>query len=342
LAIYGWRNETLEEYEACLHDQLHAFGGGLGPNLLLDDGGDLTELVHRDYPELFEGADPIRGVSEETTAGVHRLRKLAVDGRLRCPAISVNDAVTKSKFDNTYGVRESLIDGIKRATDVMIAGKLAVVCGFGHVGKGSCQGLRGMGARVVVVEIDPVCALQAAMEGYEVRPLHEMAPLGDIFVTATGTPRVIRGEHLERMKDEAIVCNIGAFDTEIDMEWLRSETSITMEPIKPGVDHFVFADGHRIIVPSGGRIVNLGCATGHPSFVMSCSFSNQVLAQILLWTEPDHFDVGLHVLPRHLDEKVARLHLAQLGARLDTLSPEQADFMGVPVEGPYKPRDYRY
>ena len=340
-AVFAWRGETPEEYDWCLRQQLQAFSGGLGPNMLLDDGGDLTLLVHEEYPHLFEGDDPIRGLSEETTAGVSRLRRLHEDGALRVPAVSVNDSVTKSKFDNFYGIRESLLDGLKRATDIMVAGKVVVVVGFGHVGKGAAQGMRGMGARVLISEVDPICALQAAMEGYEVVTLEDAAPRGDIFVTATGVPRVIRGEHLTRMKDHAICVNIGAFDHEIDVAWLLTQPNIRLETIKSDVDAFVFPDGHRIIVPCRGRIVNLGCATGHSSFVMSCSFTNQVLAQLELWSRSD-LEVGIHRLPRHLDEKVAALHLPALGARTSALTPEQAEFLMVDPEGPFKTDDYRY
>ncbi len=342
IAVFAWKGETEREYDWCLRRQLTAFAGQKRPNLVMDDGGDLTLLLHQDYPELFGGSEPIRGISEETTAGVYRIANLFAGGNLRCPVISVNDAVTKCKFDNFYGVRESLVDGIKRATDVMIAGKIAVVCGFGQVGRGSAYALRGFGARVMVTEIDPICALQAGMEGFEVTTLEDAAPVGDIFVTATGVPRVIRGEHMIVMKDGAIVCNIGAFDTEIDMKWLRNGSSATVETLKPFVQAFKFSTGRRIIVPADGRIVNLGCATGHPSFVMSCSFTNQVLAQILLWTASPPYKIGIHRLPQHLDEKVARLHLPKLGLKLSTLTEEQARHLSVPVTGPFKPAHYRY
>ncbi|RMG10631.1 MAG: adenosylhomocysteinase [Deltaproteobacteria bacterium] len=339
--VFAWKGETEEEYWWCIEQQLKAFEGGKGPNLLLDDGGDLTLVAHEKHPELFEGEDGIRGLSEETTTGVHRLYEMAKKGTLKCPAINVNDSVTKSKFDNLYGCRESLVDGIKRATDVMIAGKIAVVAGYGDVGKGCVQSLRQLGARVLVTEIDPICALQAAMEGYPVVTMEEAAPIGDIFVTATGCCGVIRGEHLQAMKNEAIVCNIGHFDSEIDVRWLEENT--TFEEIKPQVDHCIFPDGKRIILLARGRLVNLGCATGHPSFVMSNSFSNQVLAQVSLWTEPERYgEKKVYVLPKDLDEKVARLHLEKLGVKLTKLTPEQAEYLGVPIEGPYKPDYYRY
>ncbi len=338
--VFAWKGETLEEYDWCIEQQLKAFKGGKGPNMILDDGGDLTIAVHQNHPEYFTGSDPIRGLSEETTTGVHRLYEMHKAGKLKVPAINVNDSVTKSKFDNLYGCRESLGDGIKRATDVMFAGKLAVVCGYGDVGKGCAQSLRGLGARVVITEIDPICALQAAMEGYEVKTMEAVAPLGDIFVTATGCKDVIRGEHMQAMKDEAILCNIGHFDSEIQMSWLESHPEIKEENIKPQVDHFVFPGGKRLIVLARGRLVNLGCATGHPSFVMSTSFSNQVLAQIALWTEK--FTVGVHILPKKLDEKVAALHLGKLGVELTKLTKDQAEYMGVPVEGPFKADNYRY
>ncbi|MDC0743751.1 adenosylhomocysteinase [Polyangium mundeleinium] len=338
--VYAWKGETLEEYDWCIEQQLFAFEGGKGPNMILDDGGDLTTMVHEKYPQLFEGADPVRGISEETTTGVNRLYDMHRKGLLRVPSFNVNNSVTKSKFDNLYGCRESLGDGIKRATDVMFAGKVAVVCGYGDVGKGCAQSLRGLGARVIVTEIDPICALQAAMEGYEVRTLDAVAHVGDIFVTATGCKDVVRGEHMLRMKDEAILCNIGHFDSEIQIAWLETNPEIKEENIKPQVDHFVFPDGKRLIVLARGRLVNLGCATGHPSFVMSTSFSNQVLAQIALWTEK--YPLGVHLLPKKLDEKVAALHLAKLGVELTQLTKDQADYIGVPVEGPFKPENYRY
>jgi adenosylhomocysteinase len=338
--VFAWKGETLEEYDWCLEQQLFAFKGGKGPNMILDDGGDLTIAVHKSHPELFTGADPIRGLSEETTTGVHRLYEMFKSGNLKVPAMNVNDSVTKSKFDNLYGCRESLGDGIKRATDVMFAGKVAVVCGYGDVGKGCAQSLRGLGARVIITEIDPICALQAAMEGYEVKTMEALAPVGDIFVTATGCMDVIRGEHMQAMKDEAILCNIGHFDSEIQIAWLEKHPEIKEENIKPQVDHFIFPDGKRLIVLARGRLVNLGCATGHPSFVMSTSFSNQVLAQIALFNEK--FPVGVHILPKKLDEKVARLHLGKLGVELSKLNAEQAAYLGVPVEGPFKAENYRY
>ncbi len=338
--VFAWKGETEEEYDWCLERQLFAFAGGKGPNMILDDGGDLTLWVHKRHPELFSGPDPIRGLSEETTTGVHRLYEMFRRGELKCPAMNVNDSVTKSKFDNTYGCRESLTDGIKRATGVMFAGKVAVVAGFGEVGKGCAQAMRGLGARVIVTEIDPICALQAAMEGYEVTTMDEVAPIGDIFVTATGCCDVIRGEHMLAMKHEAILCNIGHFDSEIDIAWLENHPGVREENIKPQVDHFVFPDGKKLIVLARGRLVNLGCANGHPSFVMSSSFTNQVLAQIALFTQK--IPLGVHLLPKQLDEKVARLHLPKLGVKLDTLSQKQAEYLGIPVEGPYKPDLYRY
>ena len=338
--VFAWKGETLEEYDWCIEQQIKAFKGGKGPNMILDDGGDLTVFAHDKRPDLFSGPDAVRGISEETTTGVHRLYDMFKKGTLKVPAINVNDSVTKSKFDNLYGCRESLGDGIKRATDVMFAGKVAVVCGYGDVGKGCAQSLRGLGARVIITEIDPICALQAAMEGYEVKTLEEVASQADIFVTATGCADVVRAEHMQAMKDEAILCNIGHFDSEIQIAWLEKHPEIREENIKPQVDHFIFPDGKKIIVLARGRLVNLGCATGHPSFVMSTSFSNQVLAQIALWTEK--FSPGVHLLPKKLDEKVARLHLAKLGVKLTTLHVDQAAYLGVPVEGPFKPENYRY
>ncbi|WP_437970842.1 adenosylhomocysteinase [Sorangium sp. So ce260] len=340
IPVFAWKGETLEEYDWCIEQQLYAFKGGKGPNMILDDGGDLTIIAHEKHPELFSGNDPIRGLSEETTTGVHRLYEMHRGGKLKVPAINVNDSVTKSKFDNLYGCRESLGDGIKRATDVMFAGKVAVVCGYGDVGKGCAQSLRGLGARVIITEIDPICALQAAMEGYEVKRLETVAPVGDIFVTATGCEDVVRAEHMLAMKDEAILCNIGHFDSEIQISWLEKNPEIKEENIKPQVDHFIFPDGKRLIVLARGRLVNLGCATGHPSFVMSTSFSNQVLAQIALWTEK--YTVGVHLLPKKLDEKVAALHLPKLGVELTQLTQDQAKYLGVPAEGPFKAENYRY
>ncbi|MEL6182989.1 MAG: adenosylhomocysteinase [Myxococcota bacterium] len=344
IPVFAWKGETEEEYDWCLHQQLKAFEGGKGPNMILDDGGDLTLLAHEKYPELFGGSDPIRGLSEETTTGVHRLYDMEKKGILRCPAINVNDSVTKSKFDNLYGCKESGLDGIRRATDVMVAGKVAVVAGFGDVGKGVADSLRSSGARVLVTEVDPICALQAAMSGYEVTTMDEAAPQGDIFVTATGCDDVIRKEHLQAMRHEAIVSNIGHFDTEIQVKWLNENPEITREEIKPQVDHYAFPDGKKIILLAQGRLVNLGCATGHPSFVMSASFTNQVLAQIELWQNPEKKDYQkkVYILPKRLDEKVAALHLARLGVKLDTLTEKQAEYLGVPVEGPFKPEWYRY
>lgn len=304
--------------------------------MILDDGGDLTQIMHDKYPELL---DEVKGLSEETTTGVHRLYEMMADGSLKVPAFNVNDSVTKSKFDNLYGCRESLVDGIKRATDVMIAGKIAVVLGYGDVGKGCAQSLKGLGASVWVTEIDPICALQAAMEGYRVVNMDDACSQGDIFVTTTGNINVITHEHMKAMKNESIVCNIGHFDSEIDIASLRQ---YQWDNIKPQVDHVIFPDGKRITVLAEGRLVNLGCATGHPSFVMSASFTNQVLAQIELWQHPDKYDNKVYVLPKHLDEKVARLHLDKIGVNLTPLSQEQADYIKVPVDGPYKPDYYRY
>jgi adenosylhomocysteinase len=340
IPVFAWKGETEEEYDWCIEQQIKAFKDGLGPNMILDDGGDLTIYVHQKRPDLFGGKDPIRGLSEETTTGVHRLYEMHKKGELKVPAFNVNDSVTKSKFDNLYGCRESLGDGIKRATDVMFAGKIAVVCGYGDVGKGCAQSLRGLGARVLITEIDPICALQASMEGYQVTTMEEAAPIGDIFITATGNKDIIRGEHMAVMKDEAILGNIGHFDAEIQVRWL--EANCKEENIKPQVDHFIKKDGRRITLLARGRLLNLGCATGHPSFVMSASFTNQVLAQIALWTEPGKYPVGVHILPKKLDEKVARLHLDKLGVKLTKLNKEQADYIGVSVEGPFKPENYRY
>jgi len=338
--VFAWKGETEPEYDWCLEQQIYAFAGGKGPNMILDDGGDLTIWLHQKHPQLFEGPDAIRGLSEETTTGVHRLHEMFRDGALKCPAINVNDSVTKSKFDNLYGCRESLTDGIKRATDVMFAGKVCVVAGYGDVGKGCAQAMRGLGARVLVTEIDPICALQAAMEGYQVVTMDDAASMGDIFVTATGCCDVIRGDHLEAMKNEAIVCNIGHFDSEIEIAWLEKNPGIKEENIKPQVDHFVFPNGKKLIVLARGRLVNLGCATGHPSFVMSCSFTNQVMAQLALWGEK--FAPGVHLLPKKLDEKVAALHLPKLGVKVEKLTAKQSEYLGIPIEGPYKPAAYRY
>jgi adenosylhomocysteinase len=342
--VFAWKGETEEEYDWCIHQQLRSFEGGKAPNLLLDDGGDLTAIVHQQYAKMFDGSDRILGLSEETTTGVHRLYDMEREGSLKCPAINVNDSVTKSKFDNLYGCRESLVDGIKRATDVMIAGKVVVVAGYGDVGKGCVQAMARAGARVLVTEIDPICALQASMEGYQVVTMEEAAPIADIFVTSTGCCDVVTGEHMKQMKNEAILCNIGHFDSEIQMAWLTDPTNgVTEDEIKPQVDHFIFPDGKRIIVLARGRLVNLGCATGHPSFVMSNSFSNQVLAQLSLWMERDRYEVGkVYVLSKELDEKVAQLHLGQLGVKLSKLTPAQAEYLGIPVEGPFKPSYYRY
>ena len=372
--VFAWKGESLEEYWWCTYQALN-HKGGLGPELVVDDGGDVTLLIHKGY-ELEEGdkwvdgpsgsheekvikdllkkvyaEDPQhwhrvvkgwRGVSEETTTGVHRLYKMMEQGKLLVPAINVNDSVTKSKFDNLYGCRESLADGIKRATDVMVAGKVAVVCGYGDVGKGCAHSLRGMGARVIVTEVDPINALQAAMEGFEVTTIEETLGRGDIYVTCTGNVDIITLEHMKKMKDQAIVCNIGHFDNEIQMDRLNAEAGVTKLNIKPQVDFYTFPAGHGIFVLAEGRLVNLGCATGHPSFVMSNSFANQTLAQLDLWEKKDSYKIGVYVLPKRLDEEVARLHLEKIGVKLTTLTPKQADYLGVPVEGPYKAESYRY
>ncbi|HEY0564813.1 MAG TPA: adenosylhomocysteinase [Terriglobales bacterium] len=374
IPVFAWKGESLEEYWWCTYQALN-HGEGLGPQLVVDDGGDVTLLIHKGY-ELENGSKWIntasesqeeqvikdllkrvhaetptrwhdvakewRGVSEETTTGVHRLYKMFQDGTLLVPAINVNDSVTKSKFDNLYGCRESLVDGIKRATDVMVAGKVAVVCGYGDVGKGSAKSLRGMGARVIVTEVDPINALQAAMEGYEVTTLEETLGIGDIYVTCTGNVDVITFEHMEQMKDQAIVCNIGHFDNEIQVDRLNTTKGVERLNIKPQVDKYTFSHGRAIFMLAEGRLVNLGCATGHPSFVMSNSFSNQTLAQIDLWNNKDTYKIGVYTLPKHLDEEVARLHLEKIGVKLTKLSKKQADYIGVPVEGPYKPDTYRY
>ncbi len=386
IPVFAWKGETLPEYWNNIELQLTAFKGGLGPNLILDDGGDLTLLVHKgvECEKTGKAPDPasatneemrvifqllqdslkasktrfttlakeIKGVSEETTTGVHRLYDMAKTGSLLFPAINVNDSVTKSKFDNLYGCRESLFDGIKRATDVMVAGKVVVVAGYGDVGKGCVQAARGLGARLMVTEIDPICALQAAMEGYDVVTMEEAAPLGDIFVTATGCVDVIRSEHMQQMKDEAILCNIGHFDSEIQVSFLENNKEIKEENIKPQVDQFIFPNGRRLTLLARGRLVNLGCGTGHPSFVMSNSFTNQSIAQIALWANATKgkdemtgmtFASGkVYTLPKKLDEKVARLHLGKVGVNLTTLTKTQAEYLGVPVEGPYKPEYYRY
>jgi adenosylhomocysteinase len=340
--VYAWKGETEEEYDWCLEQQLFAFAGGKGPNMVLDDGGDLTVLIHKKYPQLFEGPDAIKGISEETTTGVHRLYEMHRRGELKVRAINVNDSVTKSKFDNLYGCRESLLDGLKRGTDVMVAGKVALVAGYGDVGKGCAHSLRAMGARVIVTEIDPICALQASMEGYEVRRLENVVEEVDIFITATGCADVITGEHMSRMKDGAILGNIGHFDSEIQVAWLEKNPEIKKENVKPQLDQFIFPNGKRLTLMASGRLLNLGCAKGHPSFVMSFSFSNQVLAQIELWNTPEKYPLGVHVLPKSLDEKVASLHLAKLGVEVTTLTPTQSAYIGVPVAGPFKPEHYRY
>ncbi len=372
--VFAWKGETLKEYWDCTWKAMN-FPGDLGPQLIVDDGGDATLLIHRGY-EMENGSDwvntpseseeeqvikdllkkisaetpgifhrwlpELKGVSEETTTGVHRLYQMQAAGRLLIPAINVNDSVTKSKFDNLYGCRESLVDGIKRATDVMIAGKVAVVCGYGDVGKGCAQSLRGMGAQVVVTEVDPICALQAAMEGYRVLTVEDTLGWADIYVTTTGNCNIIRIEHMEKMKDQAIVCNIGHFDNEIQVHKLQTYPGIRHLNIKPQVDRYTFPSGNSLYLLAEGRLVNLGCATGHPSFVMSNSFANQVLAQLELWNTRENRSVGVEVLPKVLDEEVARLHLGKIGCKLTVLSPEQADYIGVPVEGPYKPDFYRY
>jgi len=335
IPVFAWKGESDEEFWWCIEQTVKG-PDGWTPNMILDDGGDLTGLVHEKYPALL---DDIKGLSEETTTGVHRLYEMAKEGSLKVPAINVNDSVTKSKFDNLYGCRESLVDGIKRATDVMLAGKVAVVAGYGDVGKGSSASLRGQGARVLVTEIDPICALQASMEGYEVVTMNDAASQGDIFVTTTGNIDIITLDHMRDMKDRAIVCNIGHFDSEIQIESLRN---YAWHNVKPQVDEVEFPDGKRLIVLAEGRLVNLGCATGHPSFVMSASFTNQVLAQIELWDNSDNYENQVYVLPKHLDEKVATLHLEKLGVNLTTLSKEQADYISVPVKGPFKPEHYRY
>ncbi len=333
--VFAWKGETDEEFWWCI-DQTIEGPNGWRPNMILDDGGDLTAVMHEKYPELLED---VRGLSEETTTGVHRLHEMARDGSLKVPAFNVNDSVTKSKFDNLYGCRESLVDGIRRATDVMMAGKVALVCGFGDVGKGSAASLRNAGCRVMVTEVDPICALQAAMEGYEVVTTDEAASQADIFVTATGNVDVITIDHMRDMKDRAIVCNIGHFDTEIQVEALRN---YPWHNVKPQVDEIEFPDGKRIILLAEGRLVNLGCATGHPSFVMSASFTNQVLAQIELWNNAGSYENQVYVLPKHLDEKVALLHLKKVGATLTKLTAEQAEYLGIPTAGPFKTDNYRY
>ncbi|KAH8789291.1 adenosylhomocysteinase [Hyaloscypha finlandica] len=350
--VFAWKGETEEEYEWCLEQQLVAFKDGKGLNLILDDGGDLTALIHKKYPEMLKGC---YGVSEETTTGVHHLYKMLKNNTLLVPAINVNDSVTKSKFDNLYGCRESLVDGIKRATDVMIAGKIAVVAGFGDVGKGCAMALHGMGARVLVTEVDPINALQAAVSGYQVTTMDKAASVGQIFVTTTGCRDILVGEHFEKMPNDAIVCNIGHFDIEIDVAWLKKNAK-SVQNIKPQVDRFLMKSGRHIILLAEGRLVNLGCATGHSSFVMSCSFTNQVLAQIMLYKCEDEafgkkyvefgktqkLEVGVYVLPKILDETVAKLHLAHVNAELTKLTPVQAEYLGLEAEGPYKSEMYRY
>ena len=338
IPVYAWKGMNEEEFDWCIEQTLFAFEDGKALNMILDDGGDLTNMVFDRFPEL---AKDIKGLSEETTTGVHRLYERKKNGTLVMPAINVNDSVTKSKFDNKYGCKESLVDAIRRATDVMMAGKVAVVCGYGDVGKGSAASLQGAGARVIVTEIDPICALQAAMDGFEVKPLDKVIGLADIIVTATGNKNIVVGRHFEAMKDKSIVCNIGHFDNEIDMTWLNSNHGSSKMEIKPQVDLYN-VNGNDIIILAEGRLVNLGCATGHPSFVMSNSFTNQTLAQLELWKNSANYDNDVYTLPKHLDEKVARLHLAKIGVELETLSTDQADYIGVAVQGPFKPEHYRY
>ena len=335
IPVFAWKGETEEEAEWCIAQTIDGLDGWR-PNMILDDGGDLTTMMHNQYPELM---NDVKGLSEETTTGVLRLYEMVAKGTLKVPAFNVNDSVTKSKFDNLYGCRESLVDGIKRATDVMIAGKIAVVCGYGDVGKGCAQSLRGLGATVLITEIDPICALQAAMEGFRVVTMEEAAPIANIFVTATGNFSIITHAHMLAMRDQAIVCNIGHFDAEIEIASLRQ---YEWENIKPQVDHVIFPDGKRLIILAEGRLVNLGCGTGHPSFVMSNSFCNQVLAQMELWQNAEKYKNEVYILPKILDEKVARSHLQQLGVNLTTLTDEQAKYINVPVEGPYKADHYRY
>ncbi len=337
--VFAWKGETDEEYDWCIEQTL-IFPDGKPLDLIVDDGGDLTAIVHSDEYKLL--LSNIKGLSEETTTGVHRLYQMHERGELACPAINVNDSVTKSKFDNLYGCRESLADGIKRATDVMMAGKVAVVCGYGDVGKGCAESMRAYGARVLITEIDPICALQAAMAGFEVTTMNDAAERGNIFITATGCRDIIMSRHMRRMPNDAIVCNIGHFDLEIDVAGLNNLPGVNRVNIKPLVDHYTFPDGHSIILLAEGRLVNLGCATGHPSFVMSNSFTNQVLAQVALWTRPDEYPVGVHTLPKELDEEVARLHLGPLGVKLEKLTEEQAEYLGIPMNGPFKPDYYRY
>jgi len=337
IPVYAWKGETDEEYVWCIEQTL-VFHDGKPLNMILDDGGDLTNLVHTKYPQYLPG---IRGISEETTTGVHNLYKMLQKGDLKVPAINVNDSVTKSKFDNLYGCRESLVDGVKRATDIMLAGRVALVAGFGDVGKGCAASLRGFGARVLISEIDPINALQAAMEGYEVTTVENAVKVARLFVTATGCQSIIRGEHFEQMLDDSIVCNIGHFDCEVDVKWLN-ENCRSKDTVKPQVDRYTLKNGRHIILLAEGRLVNLGCAMGHPSFVMSNSFTNQVLAQIELWTKSDKYPLGVHFLPKTLDEEVARHHLDHLGVKLTTLTKDQAAYLGVEISGPYKPDHYRY
>jgi adenosylhomocysteinase len=338
IPVFAWKGMNEKEFDWCIEQTLHAFKGGKPLNMILDDGGDLTNMVLDRYPELVAG---IKGISEETTTGVHRLIERMHKGTLPLPAININDSVTKSKFDNKYGCKESLVDAIRRATDVMMAGKVAVVAGYGDVGKGSAASLRGAGARVIVTEIDPICALQAAMDGFAVKRMDSVVGEADIVVTTTGNFGIVQGRHFEAMKDKAIVCNIGHFDTEIDVAWLNKNAA-NKDEIKPQVDLYTLKNGRQIILLAEGRLVNLGCATGHPSFVMSNSFSNQTLAQLELWTNTSKYENKVYMLPKHLDEKVARLHLAKIGVELDTLTPEQAKYIGVEVSGPFKPDYYRY
>jgi adenosylhomocysteinase len=338
IPVFAWKGETLEEYDWCI-EQTIFWPDGQPLNMILDDGGDLTAIVHQKYPHLLQG---IRGLSEETTTGVHRLYQMMERGELGCPAFNVNDSCTKSKFDNLYGCRESLLDGLKRATDVMIAGKIAVVCGYGDVGKGCAQSLKGQGARVIVTEIDPICALQAAMEGYQVATLEDVVQEGDIFISATGCRDIIRREHMNAMKNQAIVANIGHFDLEIDVASVFDDQNLKRINIKPQVDQVEWPNGKRLTILAEGRLMNLGCATGHPSFVMSASFTNQVMAQIELFTNQGKYENKVYVLPKKLDEKVARLHLDKLGVKLTKLSDKQAGYLGIPAEGPYKPEFYRY
>jgi len=337
IPVFAWKGETEEEYDWCIEQTLK-WPEGMEPNMILDDGGDATVMLHEKFPQLL---DKIKGITEETTTGVHRLYDMHKEGTLKVPAINVNDSVTKSKFDNLYGCRESLADGLKRATDVMVAGKVVVIAGYGDVGKGCAQSMRGLGARVLITEIDPIISLQAAMEGFEVTTMEKAASQGDIFITATGCCDVVRKEHMLAMKDSAILCNIGHFDSEIEMAWLERE-SVPETNVKPQVDIAHLPNGNDLIILARGRLVNLGCATGHPSFVMSCSFTNQVLAQIELFQYPENYPVGVYTLPKKLDEKVAALHLGKLGVELTQLTQKQAEYLGIPVEGPFKPELYRY